>query len=236
MDLLQQFSLRSERWPAAWLLALIWWVTATLSCTAQTAVPDGMVGFFWPDVRPEHRSAFTLLALAERTVGSVFRLDDDVPNELRKFWILQPSTILALHTTGEVLRTTAEGLGQLEVLLEEDIAEELVLPRAVLAQLQVEEDEGLFTRHTGADLDSIPTESILTLVDVDIDLADGRCGDLEALVRVAHSEVVRSLGAIVYYDGASSIDPDRRLLALDALRAHHAELRQALSCMSAYTE
>jgi len=67
----------------------------------------------------EHRSAFILMAQAENSIAvALLMVDADIPAELADFWILQPSVVVTLKVTHELLGTLANGLDDLELLLE----------------------------------------------------------------------------------------------------------------------
>jgi hypothetical protein len=101
----------------------------------------------------------------------------------------------------------------------------------VVAQLKTVE-EGTLIEETES-IDEIPiVEDPLEFVDVDVDLADGQCGDLEDLVRVARRDVARAAG-LAPLEG-EFVDPDRRWLAINALRAHHIRIQETLNCLSRF--
>jgi len=213
------------------------------------------------DIDPEMRGAFVMMAQAERAVTSALEIVDpfDVLGTLgaagdlgegdleiledeeaiQEFHILQPSTIVTLRTTWEVLGSLADGLDDFELLLEADVAEELVLSQDILGDVQVEEGDIVETQEE-ADTDIASIQNILDEVDVDVEIANGECGDLDTLVRVARRDIARALGATATlggeFDIETQIDPDQRLFALAALDSHAEQIQDAVSCLAAFAQ
>jgi len=208
------------------------------------------------DVQENIRGAFVLLSQAERATGGALQLVDqnDVMGNLlggdfsfledeeaiAEFRILQPSTIVTLRAVWETLGVISEGLDDFELLLEADIAEELTLSQEVLRSITVEDDSGIIETEEESDTDVPNIEGILDAVDVDVEIANGECGDLDTLVRVSRNDIARALGvgSMLGVGGEfaveTELDPDVRLLALTALAAHHEQLQDALVCLSTF--
>jgi len=209
------------------------------------------------DVAENMRGAFVLMSQAERAVGSTLTIVDqndvmgnllggdfaflDDPDALAEFRILQPSTIVTLRATWEILGILAEGMDDFELLLEADIAQELVVSQDILRNITVEDSNGIFETEEETDRNVPSIQGILEAVDIDVELANGQCGDLDALIRVARNDIARALGLGSQlgfggeFSAQTELDPDVRLLALTSLAAHHELIRDSLICMSTFT-
>jgi hypothetical protein len=208
------------------------------------------------DVQEELRGAFILMSQAERATGSALQMVDttDVMGSLlggdfsafsnndilAEFRILQPSTIVTLRTTWEVLNFLAEGLDDFELLIEADIAQELVLSQEVLDAIQITRRSGPIEVTEANDRDVPRIVGILEALDVDVEIANGECGNLDTLVRVARDDIARALGigSMLGFGGEfgveAELDPDMRLLALTSLAVHHAFLQDAQLCLASF--
>ncbi len=203
------------------------------------------------DLIAEHRSAFALMAQAERAVAAVLMLTEDPPNTLPEesnatapaerlsdvaaFMILEPSTLVLLATTYGILGDIAEALDDLERILAEDIAEELTISEDVLERIEVEEDGELLEEPEDGDRTLPEVANVLEDLDIEAEIAGGRCGDLDTLVQTARGDIVRALGAPGRFEPEDRpVDPDARLLALDALRVHHLRMRITLVCLAEF--
>ncbi len=203
------------------------------------------------DIRPEERGAFALMAQAERAVASALSMveaepslafeeqevvfEEDVEQLSREFRILQPSTIVMLAATHSTLGTIADALDDFETIIEADIAEELTISEDILGDIDVEEDAGIIEEEE--DVEEPPTQDVLEGIDIDVDIAGGECGDLDTLVRATRRDIARALGRFGRFGGADpGVDPERRLLALQALRVHGQQMQDTLTCLSEVLE
>jgi len=247
---------RSMRWLVVLTLTLALLVVSVAPGHAAPAAQDVDL-FRTPlvdDVEESASGAFVLMRQAEQAVESALRvvdinsfrsdfLDDD---DLAEFRILQPTTVVTLRSALITLEAVEAGLDDFETLLEADIAEELVVSPSLLRQLRVEDDQGIFdvrepTSRSIARLSRLP--NTLDHVDVDVEIADGVCGDLDTLVRVTRSDVARALGARTSTLGLggefgaridSHIDPDFRLSALNTLVIRHRQIENAADCLAVF--
>ncbi len=205
------------------------------------------------DVTAEERGAFAMLAQAERAVAAALAIVEAQPSlafeeqavvlegeqegeeggELsRQFQILEPSTIVTLAATHSILGTVAQSLDDFQTIIEADVAEELTISEDILGETDVEEDEGVIEEEEEEEQE-VPEQEVLQDVDIDVELAGGECGDIDTLVRVTRRDIARALGRFGRFGGADpSVDPERRLLALQALRIHGQQLQDTLSCLS----
>ncbi len=192
------------------------------------------------DLMLERRAALALLMQAEQAAASVLFMmeigeDDDLEQRQsrrarQQFGVLQPSTRLLLAANFELLSTIADALDDLQTIIEEDLAEELTISEDVLAELEIEEDEGILVEEQERDLPQVG--DILAEIDVEIDLAGGACGDPETLVRVIRGDIGRALGRVGRFGGDDpGVNAERRRLAVRALRAHHLALQDAVTCL-----
>jgi len=224
--------------------------------TAQDTETDVFDTPLVGDVQENMRGAFIMLSIAERGVNSALQVVDqndvmgnllggdfdflDDPDAIAEFRILQPSTIVTLRATWEVLGEVAEALDDFELLLEADIAQELTLSQEVLRAITVEDSSGIIETEEETDTDVPSIQGILEAVDVDVEIANGECGDLDTLVRVSRNDIARALGVGTMlgvggeFAVETELDPDVRLLALTSLAAHGQLLQDALVCMASF--
>jgi hypothetical protein len=235
--------------------------TGLLSPLAAHAAPLQQEGniFQTPlvaDVQEEMRGAFILVSQAAQATQSALQMVDtgnatgtlfagdfsvfDNDDILAAFRILQPSTIVTLRVTWEILGIIAEGLDDFELLLEADIAEELILSQEVLNAIQITDRSGIIETEEAFDTDVPRIVGILDALDIDIEIANGECGDLDTLVRVARNDIARALGigSMLGIGGEfgleAELDPDVRLLALTSLAAHNLLLQNAVLCLASF--
>jgi len=169
------------------------------------------------DIPLSQRIAFTVMAQAEQAVESALLPIDVEPtlqtspdtDPLAEADILEnesfaPFTTSTLEETYAALDALANRLERLELLFEEQVA---------ATQTARDEEFGIDEAE-----------------EVDLEIAQGECGDLDGLLRSAQGDIERSLGRIG--DEIADVDMGTRRFAIDALRANHARMEDAVNCLA----